>query len=302
MYELMVGGLAFLAVVATGGSVIVVMAARRWMIQNRLRGAGGPLNGQPEVEVRRGPLERAVGWLGQVALGSGHSANLRETLARAGYHAKSAAAVYMGAKILLLLVGCGVPAALVLRSTIEVQYQFFLIVTGGGVLFFLPNLVLAWRRKIRRQEVRMHLPDVMDLLEICVSSGMGLDMAWNLASEEVRAPCPILADEMALTNLEMHLGSSRVAAMRHMADRTEAEEISSFASLLAQADQFGTSISDTLRTFAGTMRDERSTRAQEEAEKTAVKLLFPMIVFVFPPVLVVMAGPAVLTLIEKLGT
>ena len=141
-------------------------------------------------------------------------------------------------------------------------------------------------------EIRNHLPDAVDLLEICVASGMGLDMAWNQVAEQIRGVSAQLADEMALSNLEMHIGASRAEALRHMVDRTGAEDLASLVAVLIQSERFGTSISEALKTFSETMREMRSMRAEESAEKMAVKLLFPMILFIFPVVLIVVAGPA----------
>ena len=147
----------------------------------------------------------------------------------------------------------------------------------------------------------MHLPHAIDLLEICVSSGMGLEMAWNAVGDEVRRVSTILADEMALANLEMHLGADRASAMRHMAERTGAEEISSLVATLVQSERFGTKVADALRVFAESMRIERSQRAEEAAEKMAVKLLFPLILFIFPSMLIVCAGSAVIQIVQVLG-
>jgi tight adherence protein C len=169
------------------------------------------------------------------------------------------------------------------------------------VFFFLPNFYVSKARAKRRAEVRLHLPDSIDLLEISVSAGMGLDQAWNSVANEVRNVSSILADEMALTNLEMHLGASRAHAMRHMAQRTGSEDLSSLVAILVQSDRFGTSTSEALRTFANSLRELRSQRAQEYAEKMAVKLIFPLVVFIFPPAMIVMAGPAFLTLFRTLG-
>jgi tight adherence protein C len=125
---------------------------------------------------------------------------------------------------------------------------------------------------------------------------MGLDMAWNHVCDEIRSVSHVLSDEMALTVLEINLGAPRTVAMRHMAERTGAEELASLVALLVQSDRFGTSVADSLRTFAVGMREQRSQRAEEQAEKTAVKLLFPLVFFIFPVMLIVMVGPAGITL------
>jgi tight adherence protein C len=172
---------------------------------------------------------------------------------------------------------------------------------GATTLFFVPNLFLRFRCQSRRAEVTRHLSDVVDLLEICVSGGMGLDMAWNAVGDEVRAVSPLLADEMALTSLEMHLGADRGVALRHMAQRTGADQLSSLVAMLVQSERFGTKISDALQVFAASLREQRSEKAEESAEKMAVKMLFPMVVLIFPVVIIVSVGPAAITLAELFG-
>lgn len=157
------------------------------------------------------------------------------------------------------------------------------------------------RRRKRRNEISCHLPDAIDLLELSVTAGMGLDQAWKAVTDQVRGVSPTLADEMALTNLEIHPGASRPDAMRHMAERTGAPELGSLVACLVQAERFGTSMRQALRNFATGMRENRSQLAQEAAEKMAIKLLFPMILFVFPPAVMVMAGPAFISLFRALG-
>jgi tight adherence protein C len=125
---------------------------------------------------------------------------------------------------------------------------------------------------------------------------MGLEMAWNMVSNEIRDVGPTLADEMALVNLEVHLGAPRVEAMRHMADRTDAQEVVSLTTMIVQTERFGTSIADALLTTAATLREERSLKAQEVAERMPVKLLLPMTLFIFPALLVVLVGPAAIRL------
>lgn len=236
---------------------------------------------------------RFLSRIGKMVSSKEPSVSLREQLARAGYHHDSAPAIYLGSKMLLLLVGMiGLAVVVLPIEKLMFPVRALIILWGSGVVFLLPNLAVARRRARRRKEIANHLPDAIDLLEICVSAGMGLDTAWNAVSDEISGVCPILADEMALTNLEIHLGAPRATAMRHMADRTGADDISSLVSTLVQSEKFGTSIADALKAFATSMREIRSARAEESAEKMPVKLLFPLVLFLFPAVLIVIAGPA----------
>ncbi|HWE93525.1 MAG TPA: type II secretion system F family protein [Tepidisphaeraceae bacterium] len=293
--ELVIPVLAGGAVVAIGGAGLLVRQMLKAPLQERLRGlADGTMAVSPQSDSRR--FADVVQNLGAAVSSGTTSRSLREKLTQAGYHDPNAAAIYLGAKALLFavaLLACGV---LTLMAPLDNQTKILLTMTGSLGLFFVPNMVVASRRARRRGDIRRHLPDAIDLLEICASAGMGIDMAWNSVTEEVRAVSPVLADEMALTNLEIHLGAARAQAMRHMAERTGADELSSLVAVLVQSDRFGTSITDAMRTFATSMRETRSQRAQESAEKMAVKLIFPMIVFIFPAAVLVMAGPAFIML------
>ena len=132
----------------------------------------------------------------------------------------------------------------------------FIIAVG----FFSPNYVVEMLAKKRSKLFRNYFPDAIDLLEICVSGGMGIDAAWNAVSDNMRPICPLLADEMSLTNLEMHLGATRASAMRNMADRTSSDDVASLVTAMVQSEKFGTSIGETLRVFAMSLRKERSSK------------------------------------------
>ena len=133
-------------------------------------------------------------------------------------------------------------------------------------------------------------------------SGTALEAAFLecgfAVSDNMRPLCPLLADELSLTNLEMHLGSTRASAMRNMAERTCSDDVASLVTAMVQSEKFGTSIGETLRVFALSLRTERSQKAEESAEKMAVKMLFPMVCFIFPVVLIVAVGPAAITMVE----
>ena len=293
--------LAFASVILIGSGIILARSAGRKAAQKRLR----------ELDEQFGPAKQRPGPAGiatkvgrlakSLSLGAPSSTSLKEELAKAGFHNPAASAVYMGFKHALLAVGLAIGVGLFFADGLSLRVKVAVALILAAGMYFLPNIYTEMRRRKRTAEVRRHLPDMVDLLEICVASGMGLDMAWNSVADEIRRVSQILADEMALTNLEMHLGSPRTLAMRHMAERTRVVELSSLVALMIQSDRFGTSVSDTLKTFAESMRDERSQKTQEKAEKMAVKLLFPMVLFIFPAVLIVMVGPAAIRLYEAMN-
>jgi tight adherence protein C len=277
------------------GEKSAVDVARRRTMEDR--DADGEDQGRPRLIFT---VQRA----GELVAKGPISLNLREKLAAAGYHGASSGTIYLGAKVLLF--GGGVLLFFLLvtafHNSISWSSRLMLTAVAGTVLFLLPDLAVGIARDRRRENIRRHLPDAVDLLEICVSAGLGLDQAWNSVAEEIRRVSPMLADEMELTNLEISLGASRAVAMRHMAERTGADDISSLVALLVQSERFGASIVDALRTFATTMRETWSQRAEESAERMAVKMLFPMVLFIFPALLIVMVGPAVLGFIQAMTT
>ena len=303
--------LTFLSVIFFGGAIVVIIAARRRALEARLFGGGTSAAGAAAAEYG------AVGGLGgkkladtlehvgrAVASSSSSAANtrsvsdLREKLTHAGFYDPNAATIFMGAQLLLLLVALPFAGLLALAVGLPLLAGVAIVVVVTAITALAPNIFVSIRRSRRSQEVREQLPDAIDLLEICVSSGMGLEMAWNAVADDFRTVSPILADEMSLATLEMHLGADRAHAMRNMARRTGVEDISSLVATLVQSERFGTSVSQALRTYADALRTERSQRAEEAAEKLAVKLLFPMVLFIFPVMFVVILGPAVIKIYE----
>ena len=297
MLLIIVGILAGTSVVCLGGAVVALRSGRQSLISQRISGGVAPISSSQNARSMLVALDR-IG----TAVSSGKiSRTLKQELTSAGFHAPAASAVFIGAKMLLLLLGLGLGIGGGVFMRAPASSMAFLAMLGGTVLFFVPNMVVDMRRKRRRDGIRQHLPDAIDLLEISVSAGMGLDTAWNAVGDEVRGVSEDLADEMALTNLEIHLSTPRAVAMRHMAERTGAQELSSMVAMMLQSERFGTSMADALRAFAQTMREGRSLRAQECAEKMAVKLIFPMVVFLFPAAVMVTAGPAFMALAKALG-
>jgi tight adherence protein C len=298
LLQLAIPVLVGLSVILIGAAAIVFFRGRREPLEARLReieGGAMSLGGMPGAMPLRGVLDR----VGHAVSSKGPS-TLKQELASAGFHSRAAPTIYLGTKIVLLAFGLIVFSTAVMYLNWSPYNRFMMAGCGALVLFFLPNLYVANCRTKRRTEVRVHLPDAIDLLEISVSAGMGLDQAWNSVAAEVRNVSATLADEMALANLEIQLGASRAVAMRHMADRTDSRDLSSLVAILVQSERFGTSVSEALRTFSNAMRETRSMRAQEYAEKMAVKLIFPMVLLIFPAVVIVMAGPGFMSLIKAL--
>jgi tight adherence protein C len=298
--ELILAGLVFVAVMSIGGALFTAIAYRRRSLTPRLRelDISAP---HAKARSKRGSQFEIFERIGSAVSGAGSSLRLKRELAKAGYFSPAAASTFLGIKMLLLTAGLGIGLAIIVMTDLTLMVATVIGLWVAAFLFFLPNVVVRLRQKKRSLEVQTYLPDAIDLLEVCVSSGMGLDMAWNAVTDEIRRVSTVLADEMALTTLEFQLGATRAEAMRHMAQRTDAEEMSSLVAMLVQSERFGASISDTLRTFATSIREMRSQRAEERAEKMAVKLLFPMVLCIFPAMLIVMVGPAAITIFRTIG-
>lgn len=299
--QIIIPGLTFLTIVTIGASILMSGTQRRKTLETRMRDSALIVAGTTASDKKKSGFLRFLEKIGNLTSHGRTSTNLWEELFRAGYYSKAAPAVYTGIKMLLFVLGLGCMAILVVPMERHFTTKITLIFLGGIFLFFVPNALLRMRLKKRHDEISQHLPEAVDLLEICVSSGIGLGMAWNIVADEIQHVSPILAGAMTLTNFEIHLGVSRIDAMRHMADRTGVDQLSSLAAMLVQTERFGTSVSTALREFATSMREERFFAVEEKAEKMAVKLIIPMVVFIFPAVLITVAGPAFVAIYKAMG-
>ncbi len=225
---------------------------------------------------------------------------IRQSLLQAGIYGTNAGAIYIGAKVTLLLFSVAVVGAVLSFVPLSPVWGSYLSLFLVGFFFFLPNMYLARKKRDRMHRVRAALPSAIDLVEICVDAGMSLDTAWKNVGEEIGRIDKLLSVEMRLTQLERSIGVPKDEAMRRMSERTQVKEIAAFSTLLAQADRFGSSISSALRTFTETLRDKDATQAEEAAQKMAVKMLFPMVIFIFPSLLLITMGPAMLNLAKNL--
>ena len=165
---------------------------------------------------------------------------------------------------------------------------------GGVVGYLLPGLFLDYKISVRRKAIRNGLPDVLDLLIVCLEAGNSLDQAVVKASQELSIAYPALADELRILTTETRAGKPRIDAFRNLAQRTKVDDIRALVAMLAQTDRFGTSVGQALRTMAAEMRKKRRQAAEENAAKLGVKLVFPLVFCLFPALYVVILGPAVL--------
>ena len=167
--------------------------------------------------------------------------------------------------------------------------------------YLLPSVVLARIAKRRQHRIRLGLPDALDLLVVAVEAGLGLDQAILRVSQELDFAHPDLCAELGLINLELRAGKGRAEALRNLADRTGVDDVAGLVAMLIQTDKFGTSVAQSLRVHSDTVRTKRRQRAEEAAAKTGVKMVFPLVLCIFPSVYVVTLGPAVIRFIQVLG-
>jgi tight adherence protein C len=219
---------------------------------------------------------------------------LQARLSRAGYREKSGVNIFYGMKAL-------VPGALCLLATVTGIYRanpLFIYAMAGGLGFLAPDFWLGRRITKRQLELRLGIPEALDLIVICVEAGLSVDKATMRASEELRISQPAIADELNLVYLEQRAGLPRSEAWKHFGERTGVDTIRALASVLIQADKFGISVGKTLRQYAETLRTRRRQDAEERAAKTSVKLVFPLVLFIFPSLFVVTLGPSIITMLE----
>jgi tight adherence protein C len=166
--------------------------------------------------------------------------------------------------------------------------------------YLLPDMWLTWRVRARQRLLRRALPDGLDLLVICVEAGLGLDQALMRVAQELNVAHPELSDELQLVNLEMRVGKTRLDAMRELARRTGLDDIKALVSMLIQTERFGTSVAQSLRVHSDDLRMKRRQRAEEMAAKTTVKMVPALVFFIFPALMVVILGPAIIAIMRQL--
>lgn len=224
---------------------------------------------------------------------------LRVRFFNAGLRHPDARLLYFGLKTLLPLAFGGI-CFLLVRGLSQVSGLALMlyVVLAALVGCYLPNLVLSMKIRSRKREIFEHFADAADLMLTCVEAGLGLDAALAKVTDEMRLDSVTLAEELHLTNLEMRAGATREQSLRNLALRTGVEEVGTFASMLVQADRFGTSIGESLRVFSADLRHKRQIRAEELAAKVPIKMLFPLILFIFPAIIMVVLGPAIITIVR----
>jgi tight adherence protein C len=235
---------------------------------------------------------RGVRWL-RARLGLEQSEELRRKLLAAGLRRSSAVDVYFGIRLL------GAALAAVAGTFIR-QNTILWILGLMAIAYVAPDLWVSYSTRQRRENVRLGLPDALDLMLVCVDAGLGIDQALLRAGQELAQSQPEISEEFMQVNFEQRAGKPRLEAWQSMAERTEVETVKSFVHMMAQTDRFGTPLVRALRVFSDGVRQKRRQQAEELAAKTTVKLIFPLVLCIFPCVFIVLLGPAVILISRNL--
>ena len=220
---------------------------------------------------------------------------LRLRLVQAGFRQRENLSIFLAIRV-----GFALLTFAVFASPVLVRPNLLFALGALGLGYVLPGMVLARLAKRRQHRIRLALPDALDLLVVSVEAGLGLDQALARVGQELRSAYPDLSHDLRLVNLELLAGTARSEALRNLAERTGVDDLSALVAMLVQTDKFGTSVANSLRIFSDTLRTKRRQRAEEAAAKTGVKMVFPLVVCIFPAIWVVTIGPAAIQFVKVL--
>jgi tight adherence protein C len=217
---------------------------------------------------------------------------LKQRLHHAGIRGEGAVAKFLASRVIFLVVGAVISVSTYLPLYGTTQDFVLYSLATVGICFYLPNVYLLLRIKSRQESIFFGLPDALDLMVVCVEAGLGLDAAMRKVCEEMGRTCPIISEEFSICNFQLQVGRPRREVLHDLGQRTGVDDMKSLAAILIQADRFGSSIAQALRTQSDAMRVRRRQLAEERAQKSAVKLIFPLVLFIFPAIFIVLVGPA----------
>ncbi|MFX1684390.1 type II secretion system F family protein [Paraburkholderia sp. A2RI-6] len=296
---------AIVTAVAFGAMALLVPdATRRRLGQLTDKGQASPQGaGNPETQWMKRIIEvsRPIAKL-SVPKEGWENSPLRVKFMHAGWRDPSASGVYFAAKSILVL---GLPLVAFLvggRALIDNTHHALLLVLlmAAAIGYYVPNFVLARQVRLRQRSIFEDFPDALDLLTVCVEAGLGLDAAIMKVADEMHLKSPVISEELQLLLLELRAGQSKETALKNLALRTGVEEVDGLVAMLIQAERFGTSMGDSLRVHSENLRLKRRLRAEEAAGKIALKLLFPLMFCIFPTLMLVLVGPAVIQVMRVL--
>lgn len=248
-------------------------------------------------------LERATSPLASTVKGTdAQMSKLRERMLHAGFRREQAPIVFKGGQLILGGIGLflgGIVGVIMDGLTTQLAVKALI---AGGIGFYLPEIVLWAMARKRKEAIFLGLPDALDLMVVCVEAGLGLDQALRKVGEEMKKSHKVIADEYNVANQQLQFGRSRAEVLHALGYRSGVDDLKQLASILIQADKFGSSVGQALRVQSDAMRVKRRQIAEEKAAKTAVKMIFPLVLFIFPGIFVVLVGPAAINMYRNLLT
>lgn len=225
---------------------------------------------------------------------------IKARLSAAGFRGDNANSAFLGMKFMGLIVGLALGAGTVLPFAGLGQRPMIAVVLVAALLFYMPDIVVGLLGHSRKQAIFLGLPDALDLMVVCVEAGLGLDQAMRRVADEMKRTNPTIAEEFSVSNFQLQMGRPKHEVLHELGARTGVADLRSLASVLVQADRFGSSVALALRVQSDSMRTRRRQLAEEKAAKTAVKLIFPLVLFIFPGIFVVLVGPAAITMVRQM--
>jgi len=285
---------AFVSLLVTAGA-LALTPGHAAVIRRRL----GEVSGKP---VRSGSenVDRVVDTLKRIGNAVPKSpsemSKLQLRLVHAGFRRQDAIVVFLGIRA-----GCALAIFALMAAPFLFRTSVPMALGGAGFGYLLPGIVLARMAKRRQHRIRLATPAALDLLVVSVEAGLGLDQALQRVGEELTTVHPALSDDLRLINLELRAGKPRAEALHNLAARTGVDDLTSLVAILVQTDKFGTSVAQALRVYSDVLRTKRRQRAEEAAAKTAVKMVFPLVICIFPAIWIVTLGPAAIKFVQVLG-
>ncbi len=307
--EILIACLTFTAVLLflVGTFLLLRHEKERWRLAKRIKEIGGVVRSEEFTDILykfRDAVVGLVGALGRIVKpkNGGESSDLQKNLLKAGYRREAASVIFLGIKAFsgMVFLGCSILIRLWLLKKLPSFHSIVFCFVMAYIGFYMPNLWLRFRIARRSEKILTGLPDALDLMVVCVEAGTSLDAALQRVGEEMKLSNRVLSEEFRLLGLELKAGKQRRDALRNLATRIDLEDVSSLVSLLIQTDRFGTSVAQALRVHSESMRVKRYQRAEELATKLPVKLIFPLIVFLFPSIFVTVLGPAMIQIFRVL--
>ena len=228
------------------------------------------------------------------------ASRIKVRLSQAGFRNEAVPPMFLGLKFGALMVGLFMGGGTLLLTRGVTQSSLMNTVLIGGGMFYLPDIILWFLTRARKEAIFLGLPDALDLMVVCVEAGLGLDQAMRKVSDEMKKSTPIVSEEFGLCNFQMQMGRARTDVLHELGERTGVDDVRALSAIIIQADKFGSSIAQALRVQSDSMRTRRRQLAEEKAAKTAVKLIFPLVIFIFPAIFVVLVGPAAITIVNEM--